>query len=297
MSLLRDKIIGSAMRIFAQKGFAATSIQDIANDCGIAKGSLYKFFASKEDLLVEVYRHRIQLMFDQVDRIKADATLSPKARFVQETLNQFISFKEFKSSIKDFYELKINDTGVFATFVQQIRSQMFVYLEESLVHAYGPVIDKYKWDLIALYIGIIKEYMVMTELISSPFDYEQMAAFVVDRMDEMVAGLLQSKSAPILESSVMTQFVACGMKGTAVPAEEQLGEGLNRLLSTIQELQATNARKTELNDAAILLQEEADADKPRMVLVRALIGLLHSQHELTAILGQLEKLFELKAAS
>lgn len=285
------------MQLFAQKGFEATSIQDIANDCGIAKGSLYKFFASKEELLVEVYRHRFQLMFEQVDRIKADRSLSPKARFVQETLNQFINFKAFKSSIKDFYELKINEDGAFSSFLQQIRSKMFVYLEESLIHAYGPGIQIYKWDLIALYIGIIKEYMVMTELVSSPFDYERMAAFVVERMDEMVAGLVQSKSKPILESDIMTQFVACGMKGSAVPAEEQLSEGITRLLTTIHELQATNSIKTELHDAAVLLREEADADKPRMVLVRALIGLLQSQHELTAILGQLEKLFELKSAS
>jgi len=294
LSLLKQKIIGSAMQIFAEKGYAATSIQDIANDCGIAKGSLYKFFASKEDLLVDVYRHLIQEMFEQAERLKADTALSPKARFVRETHHQFLFFSKFKSSIQDFYELPINEDGVFSKFIQQMRSQMLVYFGERLVDAYGPEIEQNKWDLVALYAGILKEYMIMTTFTNIAFDYERMSSFVVDRMDEMAAGIARSKPVPILEPAAMAKFVACGMEGSPIPAQEQWDEGLNRLLAAIQELQVSNARKSELHEAAALLREEAQGESPRGVLIRALIGLLQTQHELAGIVGQLEKLFESK---
>ncbi|SEN54763.1 TetR/AcrR family transcriptional regulator [Paenibacillus sp. OV219] len=296
MSLLKEKIIGSAMQIFSQKGYAATSIQDIANDCGIAKGSLYKFFASKEDLLVEVYRHRTQAMFEESNRIKSDPALSPRERFVLQTHRQFEFFLEFKYSIKDFYELPMNEDGVFSKFLKQMRSQMLINFAELMISVYGPEVEKNKWDLIALYSGILKEYMIMTTLISSPFNYDRMANFVVDRMDEMAAGIKKSIQEPILDADVMTQFVASGMRGCHVPAGEQLHATLSKLMATIQELQVTNARRAELHEAAHLLQEEAADERPRMVLVRALIGLLQSQHELVATASQLERLYESKRA-
>ncbi|WP_435170653.1 TetR/AcrR family transcriptional regulator [Paenibacillus glycanilyticus] len=294
MSLLKEKIIGSAMQIFSQKGYVATSIQDIANDCGIAKGSLYKFFASKEDLLVEVYRSRTQVMFEESDRIKSNPELSPREKFVLQTHRQFEFFLEFKYSIKDFYELPMKEDGAFSKFLQQMRSQMLVNFAELMISVYGPEIEKHKWDLIALYTGILKEYMIMITLISSPFNYARMANFVVDRMDEMVAGIKKSTHEPILDAEVMSQFVARGMKGCHAPAGEQLHATLTKLMSSIEELQVTNARKSELHEAAHLLQEAAADESPRMVLVRALLGLLQSQHELVAIASQLERLYESK---
>lgn len=284
------------MHIFSQKGYAATSIQDIANDCGIAKGSLYKIFASKEDLLVEVYRDRTRSMFEEAERIQSDLTLSPRERFVLQTHRQFVFFLEFKYSIKDFYELPMNEDGAFSKFLQQMRSQMFCSFAQMIVNVYGPEIEKNKWDLISLYAGILKEYMIMTTLITSPFDYDRMANFVVDRMDEMAAGILKKKPEPILDEEIMAQFVASGIRGCHVPADEQLHISLGKLMSTIQELQVTNARRAELHEATHLLQEEAADERPRMVLVRALINLLQTQHELVSIASQLERLYESKRA-
>jgi AcrR family transcriptional regulator len=45
-----------AARIFAQKGYAATSLQEIADALDMLKGSLYYYINSKEDLLYEVIR-------------------------------------------------------------------------------------------------------------------------------------------------------------------------------------------------------------------------------------------------
>ncbi|UCF71607.1 MAG: TetR/AcrR family transcriptional regulator [candidate division WOR-3 bacterium] len=46
----RDKIIKNALRIFAQKGFFRTTVDDIAEATGVAKGTVYLYFSNKEDL-------------------------------------------------------------------------------------------------------------------------------------------------------------------------------------------------------------------------------------------------------
>jgi TetR/AcrR family transcriptional regulator, regulator of autoinduction and epiphytic fitness len=45
-----DAIVSSVNRLLAEKGFEAMTVDEVAADVGIAKASLYKHFASKEDL-------------------------------------------------------------------------------------------------------------------------------------------------------------------------------------------------------------------------------------------------------
>jgi TetR/AcrR family transcriptional regulator, transcriptional repressor for nem operon len=50
----RDRIIGEAMRLFWEKGYASTSIADILKAADANAGSLYHFFPGKQDLLIAV---------------------------------------------------------------------------------------------------------------------------------------------------------------------------------------------------------------------------------------------------
>jgi AcrR family transcriptional regulator len=49
----RDRIVATAMRLFAEKGYTETSVSDIQAACGLSEGSgaLYKHFKSKEKVL------------------------------------------------------------------------------------------------------------------------------------------------------------------------------------------------------------------------------------------------------
>lgn len=51
----REEIHDSAIAIFDQKGYAAASIEEIAESIGVLKGSLYYYIDSKEDLLVQIF--------------------------------------------------------------------------------------------------------------------------------------------------------------------------------------------------------------------------------------------------
>ncbi|MCL6454731.1 MAG: TetR/AcrR family transcriptional regulator [Alicyclobacillus sp.] len=55
MTTNRQKEIAlAAIKLFEQKGYHATSVQDIADEVGIQKGSLYHYIHSKEDLLMQI---------------------------------------------------------------------------------------------------------------------------------------------------------------------------------------------------------------------------------------------------
>jgi AcrR family transcriptional regulator len=58
----RTRLVLAAMKLFAEKGYGSTSVQDILREAGANAGSLYHVFATKQDLLVavlEAYRDGI----------------------------------------------------------------------------------------------------------------------------------------------------------------------------------------------------------------------------------------------
>ena len=55
-NLTRQQLLNVSARLFHRKGFRGTSMQDIASDLGIKKGSIYYYISSKDDLLLELAR-------------------------------------------------------------------------------------------------------------------------------------------------------------------------------------------------------------------------------------------------
>lgn len=50
----REDILSSAIRVFTKKGFATTSMDEIAEDSGVSKRTIYDYFQSKENLFQEI---------------------------------------------------------------------------------------------------------------------------------------------------------------------------------------------------------------------------------------------------
>ena len=72
-----DRILDAAEARFAQRGYDATSLADIADDVSVRTPSLYKHFASKRELYVAVLRRLLDPYFELLGRllsVPADAT-------------------------------------------------------------------------------------------------------------------------------------------------------------------------------------------------------------------------------
>ena len=66
--MTRDEILEAAAQIFSQKGFHATSMQDIAQAVNLKKASLYHHVNSKQEILVEVLDQALDLLIENMNR-------------------------------------------------------------------------------------------------------------------------------------------------------------------------------------------------------------------------------------
>ena len=67
MNRTKRKIFEAAMELFAQKGYDATSVEEITSVVGIAKGTLYYHFSSKEEILYFLVEEGMNLLKNSIE--------------------------------------------------------------------------------------------------------------------------------------------------------------------------------------------------------------------------------------
>lgn len=87
----RQQIIDLAAELFARKGYTATSITDIGAATGLAKGALYYYIGSKENLLVEIQNRVLAPLLAATRQVQAfDEDPVLRLRLLSETLLDLI---------------------------------------------------------------------------------------------------------------------------------------------------------------------------------------------------------------
>jgi TetR/AcrR family fatty acid metabolism transcriptional regulator len=79
----RDRILRAAVKVFARKGFHATRVSEVAKAAGVADGTIYLYFDSKEQILVSVFEDRVTKLLAFMDaELPKLATAPDKLRAV-----------------------------------------------------------------------------------------------------------------------------------------------------------------------------------------------------------------------
>jgi TetR/AcrR family transcriptional regulator, cholesterol catabolism regulator len=58
----RERILESAMRHFAERGYRGTRVEDVAIEVGVAKGTVFLDFGSKEGLFLEAFKRAVSML-------------------------------------------------------------------------------------------------------------------------------------------------------------------------------------------------------------------------------------------
>ncbi len=81
----RDRLVRAALELFTSKGYHASTTPQIAAMAGIAEGTIYRHFQSKEHLLNEIYRAAVRLLAKPLQDAPGEATCAERlARIAHE---------------------------------------------------------------------------------------------------------------------------------------------------------------------------------------------------------------------
>ena len=105
----RQRLLDGAARLFAERGFRAVSIEDLAADAGVSGPAVYRHFPSKEAILADLLVSVSQRLLDE-GSTEADGAADP-----HEALRRLISFHtEFALRDRDLIRIQDHDMASLA---------------------------------------------------------------------------------------------------------------------------------------------------------------------------------------
>ena len=109
------EIIQAALELFSERGFGATRIEDVARRAGVAKGTLFVYFPTKQDLFRAVARNILAVNLDGLHQAAADLD-RPLTELVPALLGQAAQVGE--TGLPALVRLLISESRAFPDLAQ-----------------------------------------------------------------------------------------------------------------------------------------------------------------------------------
>ena len=233
----RNAILESAVELFGAQGYNQTSMQQIAENVGISKGSLYSYFQSKEDLIISIYEHYQQLVFERAFIVGLDENVPPMERFAKQFQVQFEGIMEYKSYMKMHMRGdSAKNSQKLAAMEHRMRGRLFSWLEHNLLNVYGEEIRPYKWDLMWMTQSIYSSYMMLMISQYDSIDPAILGTHLVRQISLLAGDFLNGESAPLLDDEMMKPFAVSMDKEGAFISFEKREEAWKSLYDSIKGL-------------------------------------------------------------
>ncbi len=150
----RDKIMDNALRLFAQRGYHRTTVEQIARQAGVSKGLLYNYFTSKEELLESIIRAGLE----EAHKITRHIFSQPTAREKMKTMiDRALHPDLLQSDYWQMYSFLLMQPHVFERYRPLVTELMdeFIRLLTPLLEELGfPQPEAEAWILAGIFDGI-----------------------------------------------------------------------------------------------------------------------------------------------
>ncbi|MFC0296189.1 TetR/AcrR family transcriptional regulator [Geobacillus jurassicus] len=279
----KEDVIETAMKLFAEKGYHATSMQEIAERSGVAKGSIYNYFKSKEELAVSIFRYHYEVLFRQLRQIGADPALTARERFCRQLTAQIRLFDEHKELVQmQLGEQAVKVSDEVQHLVFRIRAHTLNWYRRAIEDIYGEQVRPVSFDCAAMLNGMLKEYLIYLAVDRKPLLPEKLAPFLLGRLDAIVASLLDEK-AGLLDETMMADYIAA--------ATQERRQWKERAIRCLERMTAMRPSEDDILRSLHLLKEEIEkGETARRFMVEAL--LLYLEKHSLPLLNELKKAIE-----
>lgn len=286
-------VVNMAHQLFIEKGFQATSIQDILDYSGISKGTFYNYFSSKSELLIAIYK----TIYKKLEKDRNDLLIGQNPSsieiFIKQVELQMISNR--KNKLLALYEevLASNDADL-KQYIQRARLNSLRWYYNRFIDIFGEDKKPFLLDCAIMFQGIIQyniQYNRMAH--ESGEKVSSVVRYCVARMVKMVDEVAESGE-QLIEPKTLEKWVpGCQQNNHEILTQ------LVKVALTLRALITKNIQDVEeqnkYNELLDFIQEEIiHTRSPRKFLIQsALTSLKQNPASLwKKELGQLDELIE-----
>ena len=164
----RQAIIEAGIRIFIDKGVSETSVRDIIRSTGLASGTFYNYFNSKEEVLVAIFDDFAK----EIGKSVRDENVQPESfeEFLRIKLTRFFKFVSSKPEIYMIMSNNHNLVNNFSINTPQIILEIDYLKEEISDYIKKGVFPNFDVDLFALVLRPITDSLAQEMMSQKKID-------------------------------------------------------------------------------------------------------------------------------
>ncbi|SDJ10630.1 TetR/AcrR family transcriptional regulator [Salimicrobium halophilum] len=259
-------ILEAAIHLFADKGFHATSIQEIADESGVSKGTIYLYFSSKNELITSLFSYYHEELQKKIKKIDGEI-IGATERFERKIyvyLEELWKRKELIMLQIREQSLTVDETTI--EVIQTIRHDIFEADKKMLLDMYGEDFRPYLVDGALLLESIRASVHQLLLLDHIEVTIDRLAAFIMHRMDELANGMIDKRNAPLLNERMFREPM------TETDQQKSAKEALIEMERKLEVIDLPDDRNSELQGAIDFLYEEISKTTPQSFIIKGMLA-------------------------
>lgn len=261
-------IMEEAVKLFAEKGYYATSVQEIVEKCEIAKGSFYHYFQSKEELLISIFKYYHELISASVFALEENPHLNSKEKFMKQLYVQIEAMTKHTVFIQMFIrEQMLGISKELDEFLNQMEKESICWFQEKVIALFPELPKEYYADCTLLLDILFKGYLATLIRVPSAFDKNSLPEFIYNRLKSIVVGFEKTKDF-LLDSPPI-----CNCMISRNPKKEIEG-----ILKQIMQAEKDPSRRL---DVYRVIQQEILKENPNAIILESLVLMIERDEEKT----------------
>lgn len=187
MELKKQHILETASKLFLEKGYPNTSMQDIAEGCNVSKATLYKFFNSKEELGLLVIFYNTEQMIGKVDKITEREDLSPKDVLRESIIMRMDRFADRNQFVDELlFSLSLDQRDKYLPAINKNRFDTFELFSKIIMKAFQLNCETAASELTLNFNGLLKEITFVAGEDIIELDERLVADFIIDSLEAIM---------------------------------------------------------------------------------------------------------------
>ncbi len=267
----KQNVIKIAHQLFIDKGYQATSVQDILESSGISKGTFYNYFTSKAELLIAIFKN-LQLEIEKEKNIILIGHSPSDIEIFIKQLTVDIRHNRKNKLFFLFNEVFISKEPELIQFLQKFEFLQVQWLFNRLVDLFGNEKKPFLFDCTILFKGMLQQssrfYFMDKKENNNP---TPIIRFCMNRLLKMVDEVSQSKE-QLINPQLMEQFSpTCDHVMDLL--KEELKKSYLALMKDIRELNMEETERKKYWEILDFIQDElTHSTAPRRYIMESILN-------------------------
>jgi AcrR family transcriptional regulator len=163
----KNQILDAAMAVFARSGFHEARMDDIAQESGLSKGTLYWYFKSKEEIITAISQRLFTTDIEQVESLlNAEGTVSERLQqLIRDRVRGLQEMSDMVTILFEFYAAALHQDGVrqfIKAYFQNFHELLVALIQQGIERGEFRPVDAFAaaTALDAVFEGLIVRWLI-----------------------------------------------------------------------------------------------------------------------------------------